>query len=128
METNRRGFLTFLSAAVAALVVPLTKRPDVPPKPKPPAPLPPVEESAYEPIQTGCWTQKCDDLEHRNRIGEVDYIIPHNHREEYEGPIELMNLGGMYDGPIVINSKTVEQGYGKIKRVTIRATRYPKVI
>ncbi len=45
----------------------------------------------------------------------------YNHREEYEGPLELLGFGGRLDGPVIIKERTYDH---RTRRTTIKATRY----
>jgi hypothetical protein len=138
MKTNRRGFLGVLSAAIGALALPRTPSLPAAPAPAPCGSSEPEKNilafKDIEPLNTGIehtgyWTPAHDTYTARSLAGgAVD--IPYNFREEFEGPIEMLNVGGRYDGPIIINSKTVEQGLlgYRIPRVTVTATRYRKIL
>jgi hypothetical protein len=137
MKTNRRDFLGLVGAAFGALALPRTQRPPEAPLPQPPAPLPPLEENSIltfkdiEPLNVDkhdLWQPKHDSYVMHNMAGESVAVADYNFREEFEGPIELLNVGGQLDGPLVIRSKTVTTGRGGMCRVIVKAVRYPKVL
>jgi hypothetical protein len=124
MNTNRRDFLGLVAGAITALTVPWRQRPKALPAPA----IQPVVETGINAVPvTGRWVSKCESFAQRNMAGETVAIVDAFFREEYEGPIELLNFGSKLDGPIVISERTIsldQQGY---RHEIVKAVRYPKV-
>lgn len=124
MKTNRRDFLTSFTALLCTLFV--TNRPaQIPDTPK--IAVKPKPTTAPKPVAS-LWQARRNTQTVCNHAGDVVGIVEYNDREEFSGPIEFLNMGGRFpDGICVIKEKTVEFRYG-LQHVTVKATRYPKVL